>query len=949
MDSRDPNCRPPAAHSGHRRLDRIMHLNANGLRSRLSELLPAMRHCMALSLQDTRTTDPQFYVDTFPEYYCYSQSTTAGCPGHALLVHRDVRHTMIDALEDTGQSFFQVEIDDRRFGPTFRLSTLYAPPSRRHGPLNTTFLTQGLTHPRSILLGDLNARHRCLGASSSNTNGRVLAAFLDHHDVTILNDVCTPTFCHTGRAYTACLDYAVATPMATELIRSTVVEADLGSDHLPVVLYLRRSFTARPTSTPRYLFPLDQDFSDYQDNVDTALRHSSIWPHVPSTTTADLDFKCQDIITTISSVAASAFPPPRLACPDRPRLPAHVLLLIRSRRALRRTYAASPTATTKHQINQLSKAIRQEIKLTKAMIAEAHIQAIASGPTHPQFWTKVRSHFRGPVARPPPLRDPTLPQRFLTPAETTEAFTSQLRTLLTVDATIPSLSPESPSSPTRESSSQPVFNLPPLDSCTLRRLFTKCRRNRSPGPDTLPYEVWRHGPPSLHDLICHLINDMMRLQHVPQFLKNSNIAVVPKPGKDPSNTLNYRPITLSNTFLKIFERYLNHYLLLFLSRHKILPEHLYAFRNNTSSGEPLLHMVEDAIHQFNVGNITALMSLDLTKAFDCVSHDHLLSAVHFHTRSPQFCTIVRSLIMDRHTRIRHNGDEGPFFRPTRGVPQGSSLAPTLFNMLMATMPPPSSSCLKLYIYADDINLTSSAETANEAWHQLRPYLTTISTWLTQQNLQLQPQKTQLTFLTRRRHPLAIPNCTFLGHSIRPASEITILGIILDQRLTMLPHAKSLVDKLEPTIHLLRYLLQYHRNIPRYVGLTLYRTLIWPIIAYGTPLLLRASPSTWRMLDGAHNRALRAATRSPRGTPLQVLHLRARRLDIKQEYVNISQNYLFKAQATENRRILQHLQYKGQAVRLVRTSSPLFVTFTSLQPVEQLDIQNTMTKLRLHPP
>jgi hypothetical protein len=101
--------------------------------------------------------------------------------------------------------------------------------------------------------------------------------------------------------------------------------------------------------------------------------------------------------------------------------------------------------------------------------------------------------------------------------------------------------------------------------------------------------------------------------------------VTPHTKGDMGNMGNFRPISLLCVFLKILEKLMYNRLLSFLTRNTILTEAQYGFRKNRSTEtaiQSFLASIQEAIE--NNENQIGIFC-DLTKAYDAINHDTLLS------------------------------------------------------------------------------------------------------------------------------------------------------------------------------------------------------------------------------------------------------------------------------------------------------------------------------------
>jgi len=124
---------------------------------------------------------------------------------------------------------------------------------------------------------------------------------------------------------------------------------------------------------------------------------------------------------------------------------------------------------------------------------------------------------------------------------------------------------------------------------------------------------------------------------------------------------------------------------------------------------------------------------------------------------------------------------------TCGVPQGSILGPTLWNMsydgLLGMQVPPG---VHLVGFADDLAIIGVARTGPLLEEALNPTLAAIDAWMLQRGLQLEHHKSEAVLLTNRR-AFVPPRLVVGGHPINIEKSLRYVRVILDQRLTFAPH------------------------------------------------------------------------------------------------------------------------------------------------------------------
>ena len=174
-------------------------------------------------------------------------------------------------------------------------------------------------------------------------------------------------------------------------------------------------------------------------------------------------------------------------------------------------------------------------------------------------------------------------------------------------------------------------------------------------------------------------NNMLEYSSFPNEMKNADVIPIFKKGSR-TDRENYRPVSILPNSSKVFER------LLFkqLSCHfeKILLKNQFGFRKGYSTQQCLLAMIEKLRKCIDHGGICGILLTDLSKAFDCLSHDLLIAKLHAYGVSFSSLSLIYSYLNNRFQRVKLNETYSSFTKIMYGVPQGSILGPLLFNIFL---------------------------------------------------------------------------------------------------------------------------------------------------------------------------------------------------------------------------------------------------------------------------
>ena len=137
---------------------------------------------------------------------------------------------------------------------------------------------------------------------------------------------------------------------------------------------------------------------------------------------------------------------------------------------------------------------------------------------------------------------------------------------------------------------------------------------------------------------------------------------------------NYRPISITSSLAKLFERLLREQTLHYLKKFGLLSNTQFGFRNKVSTIDAVVYCNAIRYH-INKNKFITVALLDLSKAFDSINHKILLHKLHELGFSKNPLNLIGSYLSNRLQKTIVN-----WIGLYQGVPQGTILGPLLFNL-----------------------------------------------------------------------------------------------------------------------------------------------------------------------------------------------------------------------------------------------------------------------------
>ena len=705
----------------------------------------------------------------------------------------------------------------------------------------------------------------------------------------------------------------------------------MASDHIPVETVLLYNHTPTPNRTGK-------DFK----KTDEKLFLETLASLLPSTanivTRADLDGAVEETIRAIQTAADIATPDRVISLKSVPGFNEDCKEAIAEVKRTQRRWLKPES--TEEDLIEFQTAKRRRKQAIATAQRNIHRKKVSEVKDEKGLWALSRwTRNRGSRA---PAFTPDIKKADGTMAEETEEKAEALR------QTFFPQPPEADLTDTHYYNyNRPAESWTPIVEYEVREALRLAPPDKAPGEDENPNRILKLATDLLAPLFTFLFNKSMDMKYCPTKFKMSITVALRKPGKDDySQPKSYRPIALMNTMGKILDTVLARRIQYYAERYHMLPT-THTGGRKQSSCEHAVHLLLEKVHSaWRKRKAASLLMLDVSGAFDNVSHERLLHNMRKRGLPLEIIEWTASYLTDRKTRIKLYEGLSQEFDVLTGIPQGSPLSPILYLFYNADLLEIARSNELVTGYIDDTSFLVEGSTTESTVHKLEVLHAKADEWARTHASVFAPAKYELIHFIHKgdkRHIGDSTRAVNLGpmngveRVIEPKTHARYLGVILDSELNGMKHMDHVKERVGKSIQALGSIAGSTWGASRDDMLTLVKAIVMPQMLFACSTWWISNPVHGRKthrkkmvqaLNDLQKRALCAATGAFKSTAASVLEAETDTLPID---VQLDRTCMI----TANRIKASPLFYQ---IRSLRERGIIIDQFARLSPLQEIEIK-----------
>ena len=326
--------------------------------------------------------------------------------------------------------------------------------------------------------------------------------------------------------------------------------------------------------------------------------------------------------------------------------------------------------------------------------------------------------------------------------------------------------------------------------------------------------------------------------------------ILKKVDSDPTDPANYRPISLLNTLMKLYEALIKTRLVNWLESESHISPVQAAYRKGHSTCDHILVIQELFLeYRFNkrgprggkCPKALYFCFLDLRKAFDTVPRDLLFKKLYTLGIKGKMLRVIWDLYTGNTARVQVQNFLSKKFQIHRGVLQGSKLGPILFNIFINDLlkdlhdsslgAQVAGLIISTLGFADDIILIADRP------DHLQRLISKCQTWASKNRMSFSLDKCKVMVFNRKPEGL---HFYMAGEELEIVNQYKYLGILLSssrpQNTLYREHFTRVKEKAERRIQCIKHLGYHQDGLRPQTAIRMYKILVRPLLEYGAQVI-----------------------------------------------------------------------------------------------------------------
>ena len=359
------------------------------------------------------------------------------------------------------------------------------------------------------------------------------------------------------------------------------------------------------------------------------------------------------------------------------------------------------------------------------------------------------------------------------------------------------------------------------------KLLNGVNTSKSAGADGIHPRFIKETAETLTVPVFILFNKSLSEGSLPDIFKKANVTPIHKSGEK-SLPKNYRPISVTPILCRLLETIVREVIIQHIKTNDIIINQQYGFREKRGCILQLLTVLDKLVTSLENGNPVDMIYLDIQKAFDSVPHKRLIKKIKCLGIDGNIYKWIKDFLTNRKQRVTLNGKSSKWSSVTSGVPQGSVLGPVLFILYINDLPERvKSHCV---LFADDAKLYKELQHLKD-FEELQEDLYELCIWASKWLLFFNVQKCKVMHIGKGNpafeYEMKDKNENI--YQLNPVTSEKDLGITFQNDMKFDIHISNVVNKANRLLGLIKRTFSY---MDKTIFLTLYKTIIRPIIDYG---------------------------------------------------------------------------------------------------------------------